>query len=216
MAKRKIVVEPDDVLKRKARLQVKFDSDLKTLAEDMLETMHEANGVGLAAPQLGILRRIFTMNACALDVEECDQPAELKLNYQDEKLALAKQTAPGDTNVELFSEDIARVEDDKDYVLINPEIIAKRGCQYEAEGCLSVPGIYGNVYRPYEVIVEYSDLEGQRQRLCGKGLQAACICHETDHLNGVMFYNRVPEDLYRVVEQEIQFISPEERHSLGF
>lgn len=215
MAKRTVVVEPEKTLHRKARPQEKFDENLKILATDMLETMHEADGVGLAAPQIGILRQIFTMNVCPSEVDPCGQPAEVILNVADDSRVAAENTAPGDLNLELFDEDIPNVENDRDYVLINPKIIAKRGCQFQTEGCLSLPGIFGSVYRPFEVVVEYLNLQGETCRLHGSGLQAACICHETDHLNGLMFYQRVPDDLYRIVDQEFKPLTTEERHKLG-
>lgn len=156
MALRNVLKEGDPVLRKKAREVTKFDDRLKELASDMLETMRHDNGVGLAAPQIGILKRMFVMN----------------------------------------------VEDESgDHVVINPRIISSEGLQHELEGCLSLPGLYGIVERPERVTVEYEDVNGQTLQMQAEGLKAICICHESDHLDGVLFRDRAKGGLYRVNEK---------------
>lgn len=135
---------------------------LKQLAADMFETMHAANGVGLAAPQIGITQRLAVITI----------PAELE------------ERADG-TVVELAPE--------LNFVLINPEIV-KAGSQEVTglEGCLSLPGWYGDVPRAAWVTVEYTDLAGKRQRIRkATGLLARALQHEIDHLDGILFTERM-------------------------
>ncbi|MCR5834903.1 MAG: peptide deformylase [Lachnospiraceae bacterium] len=120
----------------------------KILIEDMLDTMYEANGVGLAAPQVGILKRIVV-----IDVGE----------------------GP--------------------IVLINPEITDREGVQFDYEGCLSVPGKSGKVSRPEKVVCRAFDEEMNEFEIEGEGLLARAICHELDHLDGVVYVDRVEGEL---------------------
>lgn len=142
----KVKTEAEPVLYKKTRIVEKFDEKLKILAEDMIETMHEANGVGLAAPQVGILKRMFVMN---VDAEEGD------------------------------------------FVIINPEINEIEGESIEYEGCLSYPHMFGKVKRPLKLKLKYYDLNGEIQEMKAEGLKARCICHEADHLDGIMFTEKV-------------------------
>lgn len=163
MALRNIVTVDTDrtsVLRKKTRIVEKFDERLKELATDMIETMHEANGVGLAAPQVGILRRMFVMN---VDPEEGD------------------------------------------LVIVNPEIIDPEGADVAYEGCLSVPQMYGQVKRPTRLKLKYQDLQGEVQEIEAEGLKARCICHETDHINGIMFTDKIIGELIhesKLIEDE--------------
>ena len=143
MALRNIVKDGDEVLNKKCRPVVKFDKKLHVLLEDMAETMHHANGVGLAAPQVGILRRV-----AVIDVSP---------------------------------------EQNKVIELVNPQIIAFSGEQEGNEGCLSFPGQWGIVKRPNYVKVRAQDRFGEEFELEGKELLARALCHEIDHLNGVVF-----------------------------
>ncbi len=138
------------------------NSGLRQLAADMFETMHAANGVGLAAPQIGLTQRLAVIHIPA-PVEE----------------------QPDGTLVE--------VGEEQNYVLINPEIV--KASEQEVvgqEGCLSLPGWYGDVPRAAWVTVEFSDLDGRRQRLRkAGGLLGRALQHEIDHLNGVLFTERM-------------------------
>lgn len=147
MALRNIVTKEDSVLHKVCREQVKFDERLHQLLDDMAETLEKANGVGLAAPQVGILRRVVLV---------------LETNVPDD-------------------------EDEQILELINPEIIESSGEQVGTEGCLSVPGEYGIVHRPSNVVVRAQDRYGRWFKYEGHGLTARCICHELDHLDGHLF-----------------------------
>ena len=141
MALRKIVLQGDDCLKKVCRPVTDFNARLHTLLDDMTETLIDSGGVGLAAPQVGILRRLcVVMN-----------------------------------------------EDDEVIELINPEIIATEGEQTGLEGCLSVPGKYGVVTRPYVVRVRAQDRNGAFFELEDEALTARCFCHEIEHLDGHLF-----------------------------
>lgn len=141
MAIRNIVKEGDPVLRGKCREVTEITPRIITLLDDMRETLHAADGCGLAAPQVGIKRRIA----------------------------------------------IVEVEDGELIELINPEIIAKDGHQREVEGCLSLPGKWGYTERPMTVTVKACDRNGQEFTVTGSGLKARALCHEIDHLDGVLF-----------------------------
>ncbi len=166
MAQRRIlqIEDPDDkrILKTRAHPIKQFTPALRALAADMFETMHAANGVGLAAPQIGISQRIAVIWI----------PAE-------------EEEHPDGTIVEVAPE--------QNYVLINPEII-KHSDKEEIgqEGCLSLPGRYGDVPRASWVTVDYTDLNGKRQRIRkANGLLGRALQHEIDHLDGVLFTERM-------------------------
>lgn len=148
MAIRNILNCDDASLKKNSRAVTDFNKRLHILMDDMRETLIEANGLGLAAPQVGVLRRAV-------------------LIVDTEKEALN----PEEQIVEL----------------VNPEIIARSGEQSGSEGCLSLPGVYGLVKRPELVKVKAQDRYGNKFELWGKALTARAICHEVDHLNGVIF-----------------------------
>lgn len=142
MALRTIRKDEDPVLRKVAKPVTVFDDKLKMLVRDMIDTMYAADGVGLAAPQIGILKRIFV-----IDVYD-------------------------ETGVK---------------VLINPEIVYIEGEQFEIEGCLSVPGVHGRVKRPAVVEVVGVDVKGNPVKYRGEELFARALCHENDHLNGILF-----------------------------
>ena len=143
MALRNIVKDGDPILKKKCRPVEKFDRKLHILLDDMAETMHHANGVGLAAPQVGMLRRVAVI-------------------------------------------DISKEQNDV-IELVNPKIIAFSGEQEGNEGCLSFPGQWGIVKRPDYVKVKAQDRFGEEIIIEGRELLARALCHEIDHLNGVVF-----------------------------
>ena len=144
MAIRTIIKEGDPILTKVCRPVEKFDDKLKTLLDDMYETMLDREGVGLAAPQVGILRRLFVIDI-------------------------------GDGVLEFM----------------NPRIIKTSGEQEGSEGCLSCPGEFGITRRPMYVTVEAYNREGDRFTLNAEGLLAKAICHEYDHLNGILFKEHV-------------------------
>ena len=147
MALRKILTEGNSALSKVCRPVTSFDERLATLIDDMKETLVEANGVGLAAPQVGVLRRLVVVDL-------------------------------GDEIIEL----------------VNPRILETSGEQDGLEGCLSVPGVYHDVVRPSKVIVKAQDANGVEFTLKASGLMARVIQHEYDHLDGVLFVDRLSEE----------------------
>ncbi len=146
MALRNILKEGDPVLNKVSRKIEEVDDRVCALLDDMKETMYAADGVGLAAPQVGILKRVVVIDI-------------------------------GNGVLEL----------------INPEIVCSTGEQYEVEGCLSLPGISGITERPMNVQVKALDREGHEVVVTGTGLLARALCHEIDHLDGILFRQRVTE-----------------------
>lgn len=140
---RKIVQYGDPVLRQKARAVAEVTPEIRALIVDMIETMHAAPGVGLAAPQVGESVRVIVY-----DVGE----------------------GPG--------------------ALVNPKILRTAGAQMGPEGCLSIPGLQGSVERPDRVVVRGLDADGNEVRVSGEGLLARCLCHEIDHLEGILFVDR--------------------------
>ncbi len=154
MALRKIRTLGDSVLTKVAKPVTEVNEKIEELIYDMLDTMYEANGVGLAAPQIGVLKRI-----AVIDVSP---------------------------------------EGDEPIVLINPEIIATSGSQTGDEGCLSVPGKAGSVTRPNEVTVRAYDLKMEQYEITGTELLARALCHEIDHLDGIVYVEKVDGELHDV------------------
>jgi len=148
MAIRTIVKKGDPVLRKTSRPVERFDERLHLLLDDMRETLISVDGAGLAAVQVGILRRAV-------------------LVYTDDEM----------------------IE------LVNPVIVEMSGEQTDAEGCLSVPEVYGTVSRPFTVTVRAQDRFGKEFTITGEGLRARAFCHELDHLDGVLFTDKVLEYL---------------------
>ncbi len=146
MAIRNILKDDDPMLRKVCRPVTEFNERLWQLLDDMADTMHEAPGVGLAGPQVGILRRVVVMDV-------------------------------GNGVIEA----------------INPEIVSAEGEQDGEEGCLSFPGKWGMVKRPYKVKMKAQDRHGKWYYLTGEELLARCMCHEIDHLDGVVFLDHVSE-----------------------
>ncbi len=144
MAIRNIVTKGDDVLRKICRTQLNFDDKLHMVLDDMNDTMEKADGVGLAAPQVGILRRFCIINV-------------------------------GDGLIEL----------------VNPVIAEQSGSQIGQEGCLSVPGEFADVERPMYVKVRAQDRFGHNIIVEGEGLKARALCHEIDHLDGILYIDKV-------------------------
>ena len=159
MALRKIITAENPILRQKAKKVHRFDPSLQRLVDDMFETMHEANGVGLAAPQIALSIRLFVAE------------------YEDHKVAV-----------------------------FNPEIVKAEGEETGTEGCLSIPGYVGeNIRRATKILVKGQDLRGKPIRIPAEGWFARVLQHEIDHLDGVLFLDRLdrPEDLREVGEDEV-------------
>jgi peptide deformylase len=166
MATYRVMRFDEPPLRRKAKKVKEFDDGLKALAQDMLETMHASNGVGLAAPQVGISQRLIVVQ---LPPEE---PAE-----EEGETPAAEQQPPAPSPV---------------FVLANPEIVEQSEEQeVDEEGCLSVPGIVGEVSRPAVIKLRAQNLKGKPVRLTAEGYLARVFQHEMDHLDGVLFIDRV-------------------------
>ena len=143
MATRKIVQVGDELLRKKSKPVKDFDEDLWQLLDDMRESMYKNDGMGLAAPQVGVLRRAIVIYVNGMFTE-----------------------------------------------LINPVIVAQEGEDIEEEGCLSVGSFHGRVKRPYKITVKACDRYGYPFTLTGEKYLARCICHEVDHLDGVLFIDK--------------------------
>ena len=140
-----VVKYGDPILTKRADEVVEFDERLHKLIDDMFETMYGAPGVGLAAPQVGVLKRLFVMDCSS-----------------------------GKNNKQKV-------------VLINPVIESEEGEQVGDEGCLSFPGIFLEIKRPKRVVVRAQDLDGSEMTVDVMDLEARCVSHETDHLDGELF-----------------------------
>lgn len=153
MALRNIVFEGEEILTKRSREITEVTDRIKTTMEDMLETMRACQGVGLAAPQIGVLRRMF----------------------------------------------VAEPEPGRVYFMINPVILEERGCLEGEEACLSVPEVTGMVERPEYIKIEATDLDGERRTYEFSDFDARVMCHEYDHLDGVLFVNKA---LYTVPDRK--------------
>lgn len=143
MAIRDIRKEGDEVLRKISKEVDVINEKILTLLKDMADTMYKADGVGLAAPQIGILKRLVVIDA-------------------------------GEGLLEL----------------INPKIVSETGEQVYTEGCLSIPGMYGDVKRPEKVVVEAMNSDGEKITVEGEGLLAVVLCHEIDHLDGILYRDK--------------------------
>ena len=173
MAIHEILEVPDARLKTVSTLVTEFDNELKTLVEDMFETMYAANGIGLAAIQIGLPKRVLVID---LQPEDLDaEPEECDHDHGD----------GGHTHKHYPLKKEPRI-------FINPEILdpAEELATYQ-EGCLSVPEIYADVDRPETCRVRYQDLDGKTHEEQLDGLMATCIQHEMDHLEGILFIDHL-------------------------
>ena len=148
MAIRIIRQEGDEILKKKSRPVEVIDDKLQELIDDMIETMHQKDGVGLAAVQVGVLKRVVV-----IDTYEEEEP--------------------------------------KVYAFINPEILEEKGKREVDEGCLSFPNKFARVIRPEKVKIRALNREGKEIKLTATGLLAQAICHEIDHLEGIVFVDKM-------------------------
>lgn len=146
MAIRQIREDGDEILRKKSKEVEEVNDKIRQILDDMEETMHKYNGVGLAAPQIGLLKRLVV-------IDLYDDRGTIKL--------------------------------------VNPEIIKEKGTQEVEEGCLSFPNKYGKIVRPAEVKVKALDENGREIKISAKGLLAQALSHEIDHLNGILFVDKV-------------------------
>ena len=154
MAIREIRKEGDEILSKKCREVETIDDRIIELGKDMLETMYKNDGIGLAACQVGILKRVIVYDVCYVE------------------------------------------EDGKKegHILINPKITSRSKTMIEVEeGCLSFPDVYKVVQRHEKVTVEYTDIDGKKKKINAKDIEAVCLQHEIDHLDGIVFLDRYEE-----------------------
>jgi peptide deformylase len=154
MTLRTIKVVPDEVLYQKAKKVPSVDASIHKLIEDMIDTMQQANGVGLAAPQVGVSLRVITL----------------------------------------------QMPEQEPFAIVNPEIVKCSGERMVVEGCLSVPGYQGELKRSEKVVAKGLDRHGAKLRIKGEELLAQALEHEIDHLDGILYTDRIGEDgkLYRI------------------
>lgn len=158
MALRNVMTEGDEVLRKHCREVAEVTDRIRMTMEDMLETMRAHSGVGIAAPQVGVLRRMF----------------------------------------------VAEPEPGRVYYMINPVILEQSGSQLDDEGCLSVPGFVGTVERPDHIKIEALDLEGKKQTYEFYDFDARVMCHEYDHLDGILYTDKATDirDVTELAEEE--------------
>jgi peptide deformylase len=160
MAIHEVITSENPILRQKAKKVHRFDPSIARLIDDLVETMHAAHGVGLAAPQIALSLRVFVAE------------------YEERKIAM-----------------------------VNPEIIKAEGEELGSEGCLSIPGYVGdNIRRATSVVVKGQDARGKAMRVRAEGWLARILQHEIDHLDGILFLDRLdrPEDLREVSEVELE------------
>lgn len=155
MAIRVVRENGDEILRKKSREVESIDDKIREILDDMVETLHKYNGVGLAGPQIGILKRIIV-----IDLYDDEEPMKL----------------------------------------INPAIVKEKGKQEVEEGCLSFPNQYGKIIRPAEVTVEALNENGEKVKIKAKELLAQALCHEIDHLNGILFVDKILPGTLEYVE----------------
>jgi peptide deformylase len=155
MAIRQIRYSGDPILRKNSREVTEINDRIKILLEDMVDTMYKYDGVGLAAPQVGVLRKVVVID---------------------------------------IGEGIIK--------LINPEIIEAHGESIDIEGCLSVPNRVGTVKRPETVKVKYLDEQGEEKIMEGTGLLAKALCHEIDHLHGILFIDNMIQEVFPKKDEE--------------
>ena len=154
MAIRNVVTEGDPILRKKCREVKEVNDHIRELMGDMLDTMRHDLGVGIAGPQVGVMRRLF----------------------------------------------VAEPEPDRVYYMINPVILESEGSVTDQEGCLSVPGLVGTVERPEKIKMKALDLEGQVQEYEFEGFDARVMCHEYDHLEGILYTDKAT-DIHEPMEE---------------
>jgi peptide deformylase len=172
----------DPVLRRRALRVTRFDDALAQLADDMIETMYDAAGVGLAAPQIGVPKRLFV--ALQLEPEAEDDEVGEELAHDDET-----EPIPDDETPEQMRRRLGVLAE---HVMVNPTFLLREGVQHGQDGCLSVPGVYVDALRrDLHVRVRYQDVEGTWHETDAEGHFAHVLQHEYDHLEGVLFFDRL-------------------------
>ena len=174
----KIITLPNPILKKKSDPIDKVDNKIKKLMDEMLNTMYKAPGIGLAAPQIGINKRIIVMDT---------SPRPGLKRYQEEKIEQKEEIKPNPIQ------------------MANPELIwVSEKKETDEEGCLSIPGIMGDITRPSSCKVKYLDRNGESKELLAEGLLARCVQHEIDHVNGILFIDRMSKTKKDIILRKIK------------
>jgi peptide deformylase len=182
----KIVRFNEPILRKKGAKVTVFDAALGQLAADMVDTMHVAEGIGLAAQQVG-----QAIQLCVIDL----RPSEAEFDWQYDSAHLP---------LDLFMP----------LTIVNPQVTAvpEPTTVYE-EGCLSFPKIHGDVVRPDEITVKFQDVTGHPHVLRCNGLLSRCVQHEVDHLNGILYIDRMEKDVVAAIEPELKALKKETREA---
>jgi peptide deformylase len=170
MAVLEIIKHPDLLLRKKSEAVTVFDAELKKTLENMVETMHEANGIGLAGVQVAFMKR-----ALVIDIGHAEDGDETASDQEAERAARESD----------------RKSKSRPEYFVNPEILERRGETEYEEGCLSIPGVYGTIKRSEWIRLRYQDEKGVPHEMEAEGLRAIVLQHEIDHLNGVLFFDHL-------------------------
>ncbi|MEZ5276733.1 MAG: peptide deformylase [Opitutaceae bacterium] len=188
MAQLEIVHYGNPILRKKGEPVVSFDQALSKLGADMVETMHSAEGIGLAAQQVGL-----ALQFCVVDLRGGDWTFDFELN--------GSVNPPLDLIMPLY--------------VANPMVTARtEPVTTASEGCLSFPEIHGDIDRPDFIEVRYKDLEGRDNLLTCNGMLSRCIQHEVDHLNGVLFIDRMHRSSLAEIDQAVKRLKKQTRKNL--
>lgn len=216
----------DPVLRRVARPVTDFDDDLRRLADDLVETMYAANGVGLAAPQVGVPQRVFV----ALELADPDarDGGQVAADHEGGDRATVEALAEGGAadGAEAGAADVARDDggdggegpEDVVHVMVNPEIVLREGQQFAPDGCLSLPGLsVEEMERDLRIRVRYQALDGAPGEVEAEGHFAHVLQHEYDHLEGVLFFDRLPgRERQRFLEEHRAELADMQRRAKAF
>lgn len=184
MTIRPIIEVPDKRLKIVSQRVTEVTDDTRALMDDMLETMYDANGIGLAAIQVGVADRVIVMDISQRMQADVEAQEDTEENLEEDPEEVLGETGPR--------------------YFVNPEIVwASEETRNYQEGCLSVPGFYDDVARPAQCRVAFLDYDGQSQELECDGLLATCIQHEMDHLEGIVFLDRLSRLKRQIVLKKI-------------
>ena len=174
----KIITLPDPILKKKCDPVTEVNDKIKKLLDDMLNTMYKAPGIGLAAPQIGISKRLIVMDV---------SPRPGLKRYQIEKDKKKEEIKPNP--IQMINPEITWISEKKDI---------------DQEGCLSIPGFIANITRPSSCKVKYLDKNGESKELRAKGLLARCIQHESDHIDGILFIDHLSKTKKDMILRKIK------------
>ncbi len=187
MAALQIVNYGHPTLRKKGKPVTKFDPVLRKLASDMVETMQAAEGIGLAAQQVNLV-----LQFCVVDLRDGDWTSEFELNGTRPPLDLIMPM-----------------------VLVNPVVQpVPDPIATASEGCLSFPDLHGDIDRPEQITVRFKDLDGHDNTLTCNGIFSRCVQHEVDHLNGILFIDRMHRDSLAAIDRDLKQLKKQTRRNL--